>query len=211
MIPSITKEDLRARLKAPLPGKEAHVPMLPYRAEAIKTYKTPENFKLSAVMVLLYPDVQRQIRFVLMQRPAYDGVHGNQVSFPGGKMEKSDANLAATALRECEEETGIPGANIEIIGQLSEIFIPPSGFLVQPYVGWLAEPPVFYPDEREVAALFEVHLHDLLDPGSLGQAKVFVRTGNFHLDTPCFHLHERVVWGATCAMLNELRLVVLKV
>ncbi len=196
---------LHDALQQPLPGEDAHFKMAPYRKiikdQLLSADKAP---RLSAVLVLFYPKNEVP-HIVLMKRPEYDGTHSGQVSFPGGKMEESDNNLEATARREAEEETGILGASIRMLGKLTELYIPPSGFMVSPYVGYLNETPSFVPDDYEVAELIEMPVSDLLDDSIIGSRKIHLKSKNIHLTTPCFNVNGHVVWGATCMMLSELK------
>lgn len=179
--------------------------MAPYkRPNAEQVMASGKNPRLSAVMALFYPK-DEQLHVVLMKRPEYDGAHSGQVSFPGGKMEEFDADLEATALREAEEETGLDRNKIKVLGKLTDLYIPPSGFLVSPYVGALDETPVFSPDEREVAALIEMPVSMLLDDTIVQQKKIHIKSHNVYIDTPYFDVFGHVVWGATCMMLSELK------
>lgn len=153
---------------------------------------------------MIYPK-KNVPHIVLMKRPEYNGAHSGQVSFPGGKKEIEDVDLQATALRETEEETGILRSEIQVIGKLTELYIPPSGFLVEPYVGYLDAQPIFTPDEREVAELIEMPLDLLLDDTIVERKKIHIKSHNVYIDTPYFNIQEHVVWGATCMMLSELK------
>lgn len=195
---------IRQALEQPLPGIDAHYEMLSYRPGAENNYAPPPDARLGATLMLLYPR-EDQLHFVLMQRPEYGGAHSSQVSFPGGKKEEEDDSMLQTALRETEEETGFHRGGIEVIGKLSEIYIPPSRFHVHPFVGFTPDTPQFSPDAREVVELIEVPLEELLDPSSVSTSKVYIQSANIYLDTPCFMLQDRVVWGMTCAVLNEFK------
>ncbi len=85
-------------------------------------------------MALFYPDTDNLTRFLLILRKKYPGVHSGQVGFPGGRLEPGDQSLLHTALRETEEEVGTPGSNIQVIRPVSELYIPPSNFQVQPFL-----------------------------------------------------------------------------
>lgn len=196
---------LEVALAGEKPGEKAHYKMAPYkRPNKEQVLSSGIDPRLSAVMVLLYPK-ENVPHLVLMKRPEYNGAHSGQVSFPGGKMEESDADLEHTARREAEEETGISGNAVNVIGQLTEIFIPPSGFLVSPYVGWLPSTPTFTPDQREVAQLIETPVETLLDESIVQQKKIHIKSHNVYLDTPYFDIQGHVVWGATCMLLSELK------
>ena len=125
---------LKARLKSPLPGEDTQYLMAPVsRLKAEQLPKENYNPKKSAVLVLLFPE-DETIKTVLIKRPVYDGVHSGQVAFPGGKFDDIDIELKQTALRETFEEIGVQSAEIEIIGQLTDLYINPSNFLVSPFI-----------------------------------------------------------------------------
>ena len=177
------------------------------RSRAKSTFMR-DNHKLAAVLILFYPS-ENGVAFPLIQRPSYDGVHSGQVGLPGGKRELEDADLGQTALRETHEEIGVNPSNIQLLGSLTEIFIPPSNFLVHPYVGVTGTEPRFKPDSIEVSEIFTSSITELTSPNLIGQTKVSVGKG-IRIDTPYFQIDNRVVWGATAMMLSELREILLE-
>ncbi len=162
--------------------------------------------KKAGVLVLLYPKNQ-QAHFVLTLRKEYKGVHSGQVSLPGGKAEPHDKSLKNTALREAQEEIGVNLQEVEIIKELSPVYIPPSNFLVNPYVAQAMAPPVFKKEDREVAEILEVPFLELLNNENYKNQKVNVR--GFSMSVPTFVLKEKIVWGATAMILSELKQMVL--
>ncbi|HZK08000.1 MAG TPA: CoA pyrophosphatase [Bacteroidales bacterium] len=196
---------LQQQLCQPLPGTSAHQRLMP---EIRRRY--PENPDLAAAMsssvMALFFEQTNDIRLVFIQRPLYDGVHSGQIAFPGGRTEKSDADTCQTALRETEEETGISAKDIKVIGQLSDLYIPPSNFLVHPFVGYLTHEPHFVPDPVEVQEVFTIKLDDLLRPDAIKMRTV---TGaNYTAEVPCFFIDNRLIWGATSMILSELIMVI---
>jgi 8-oxo-dGTP pyrophosphatase MutT (NUDIX family) len=183
-----------------LPGHESIMQkMSPYR---LKVKIEPNaNTRRSAVLMMFYPKGE-EIYLPLILRPQYDGVHGGQMAFPGGRVELKDKDIQATALREAQEEIGIKATDVKVIKNLTELFIPPSNMFCQPVVGFMPYRPEFYPDEREVAGIFEVSISEILDP-SIVQVRI-VETRGVKLETPCFVIQEQVVWGATALMIAEL-------
>ncbi len=157
----------------------------------------------SAVLILFYPK-DNETHIVLMQRPKYNGTHSGQVALPGGKVEESDKDVVHTALREANEEVGIIMEDVVVIGQLTEIYIPVSNFKVAPVVGAVDYYPDFVIDEREVEELIELKLSDLTGVKVLMETKIKF-SDNRILKTPCFNFNDKIVWGATAIMLNELR------
>ena len=105
--------------------------------------------------MMFYPKGE-EIYLPLILRPQYDGVHGGQMAFPGGRVEQKDKDIQATALREAQEEIGIKATDVKVIKNLTELFIPPSNMYCQPVLGFMPYRPDFYPDEREVAGIFEM-------------------------------------------------------
>ncbi|MBO0951015.1 NUDIX hydrolase [Fibrella forsythiae] len=191
---------LRQRLSESLPGEAAHRKM----ASSARTklgIRPNERTRRSAVLILFYP-YQSQIFLPLILRPQYDGVHAGQMAFPGGREERTDRDLTQTALREAQEEIGIKVQDVTVLGQLTELFIPPSNFYVQPIVGMLNSRPDFYPDPREVDAVIEVNLATLLDETIVGDSQIEVR--GVMVDAPFYQIEGHRVWGATAMMIAEL-------
>ncbi|GAB4023910.1 CoA pyrophosphatase [Spirosoma koreense] len=196
-------ENLRLRLQKPLPGEVAHQKMAS-TARYRLGIKPNERTRRSAVLICFYP-YQHSIFLPLILRPQYDGVHAGQMAFPGGRMERIDENLTRTALREAQEEVGIRVSDVKVLGLLTELFIPPSNFYVQPVVGMLPYRPDFYPDPREVEAVVEVDLTRLLDETIVGDTQINVRGTT--IDAPFYQIEQYRVWGATAMMISELLMV----
>lgn len=194
---------LHRQLHRSLPGEKAQYEMAPqFRQRKTDYLQHDDAPRQSAVMVLCYP--QQDIpHLVLIERPQYDGAHSGQISFPGGRYEDGDESMEATALRETEEEIGVPVAAIRVIGQLTDLYIPASRFLVDPYVGYLEKSPSFSPDAREVAAILEVPIPYLYQP-HVRKTTTMKLFNNQRVKTPYFDVQGRVVWGATAMILNEL-------
>ncbi|WP_299158106.1 CoA pyrophosphatase [uncultured Tenacibaculum sp.] len=162
-----------------------------------------KNPRKAAVLALFYPDENNQTRFLLTQRASYNGTHSAQISFPGGKVEDKDINLQETALRETFEEVGVSTNSIKVIRQLSDSYIPPSNFLVTPFLGIASKKPSFIPN-NEVANLIEVLTSDLLNDNNL-TSKEMETSYMKNIDVPCFKLNNYIVWGATAMMLSEIK------
>jgi 8-oxo-dGTP pyrophosphatase MutT (NUDIX family) len=203
MIAAHQLEKLRRRLQGALPGIDAHERMMPSTRKTIyRDITIPENAKKSAVLVLLYPEADG-LHFPLIERTEYPGVHSRQISLPGGSWEPADTDYIATALRETEEEIGVNRLDIEVIGLLSSLYIPPSNFWVQPVLGYMPKRPAFLPDPTEVAAIFPARLEALLQGHLLGESNIQHSTG-LHLTVPSYTIDGRIVWGATAMMLSEI-------
>lgn len=158
----------------------------------------------AAVISLFYPNMAENTNLLLILRKTYKGVHSNQIGFPGGKYEKEDTDLLYTALRETHEEVGVMPERIEVIKTLTQIYIPPSNFNVQPYIGLYKNPSPFTIQEEEVEALVEVSLSDFMDDNLVFSQKLTTSYAN-NIDVPAFKLNGYTVWGATAMMLSEVK------
>ena len=204
------KEQLRIELAKELPGKVAHSMMMPsVRNDNLKKPTGNPPPIESAVLVLFYPDENGHYKFPLIQRPSYNGAHSAQVSFPGGKAEHEDASLIDTALREANEEIGVDPEQVEVLGQLSDLFIWVSNFLVTPVVGITNHRPDFTKEDNEVESIIEADLYDIVDPSKRKEGTIIVKE-KFKIKTPYYDIDDRIVWGATAMMLSELSIVVSK-
>ncbi len=189
--------------QSPLPGKEAHLKMAPSPIDPKRfDMAVPDNHRKGAVLILFYPH-EDGVFLPLIKRPSYEGVHSGQIAFPGGKYEKDDIDLGTTALREANEEVGIDPSRVELIGELTNVYIPPSNFLVSPFIGVTDVRPDFIPEEREVDEIILPNLLEILSP-DIRKEKKFHFSRNMILDTPYFDIKGEVVWGATAMMISEL-------
>jgi 8-oxo-dGTP pyrophosphatase MutT (NUDIX family) len=188
-----------------LPALSAHIKLAPKeRVEGLKNLDLEaKNPRIAAVMMLLYPK-NGETHLVLIVRNAYDGVHSSQIAFPGGKYETTDVDLEATALRETNEEIGVSPEKITVIKHFTPMYIPPSNFLVHPFLGIAKEELSFYPDVREVASIIELPLSDFLKDEIIIEATLSTSYGN-NILVPAFDIQKHVVWGATAMILSELR------
>jgi 8-oxo-dGTP pyrophosphatase MutT (NUDIX family) len=192
--------------KLDLPGEVSHHKMSPIeRLKELTAHAIKKNTaKKAAVMVLFYPNDAGETYLALILRKTYKGVHSAQVGFPGGKAEPFDASSQDTALRETEEEIGIPQKDISILKKTTEIFIPPSNFFVQPFIGICNKTPHFIPQEEEVEALIEVALSHFLDD-RICITRTVTTSYATDIEVPAYLLNDHVVWGATAMMLSEVR------
>jgi 8-oxo-dGTP pyrophosphatase MutT (NUDIX family) len=162
----------------------------------------PEDARKAGVLALFYPK-DGQVYLPFIRRNEYPGVHSGQVSFPGGGWEREDVDLTATALRETEEEIGVDRRLVTPVGRLSDLFIPPSNFLVTPVLAYTTKKPDFRPDPAEVERILEVRLQDLLEPATITDKEITIFP-DVRLKVPCFYIDGQVIWGATAMMLCEL-------
>jgi len=195
-------DSIAKRLRQDLPGETAHRKMMSYQREtANQIHNSGIRVKQSAVSLCLF---QRDEIWhtVFTLRQSYKGVHSNQVSFPGGRLEEKESHEAA-ALRETYEEVGALPENSEVIGQLSEIYIPPSKFLVQPFITLLTKEPNWNAQEREVKQILTPELNTLLSRDIIVERDIELSHYNTTLRVPTFDVQGHVVWGATAMIWSE--------
>lgn len=186
-------------------GEVAHAKMAPpERAALIENIDlVAKNPRKAAVMMLFYPK-KSQTHLVLIQRNSYSGVHSSQIAFPGGKVEQYDQSLSHTALRETQEEIGISPEQIEVVRAFSEVYIPPSNFMVYPFFGYSCNELSFSPDPEEVAGIIEFPLAHFLDDSNIVTKKMATSYSE-SIAVPAFKIQQHYVWGATAMMLSELK------
>ncbi len=186
-----------------LPGHKAQDRMSSRSRLSIQEYlERNPDYRTSAVMLLLFPSGD-SISSLLIERPSYEGVHSGQLALPGGRSEETDEDIVHTAIRETFEEVGVRVLREQVIGPLTPIYIPPSRFLVHPFVAFLNERPEFIPDEREVESLLEVNLSLLLDE-EVKQRRRITIGDNMFLEAPCYVIGDKILWGATAMMFSEM-------
>ena len=198
-------------IEAVLPASESHYKMAPL--ERILNFDPAEiqkkNPKTAAVMMLFYPK-KGKTHLVLIVRNSYEGVHSAQIAFPGGKYESEDQNFPNTALRETYEEIGVSPDFMEIIKPFTHLYIPPSNFMVYPFMGICKEEITFDPDVNEVEKIIELPLSNFLDDTIIITTNMSTSYAGKIL-VPAFKIEEHIVWGATAMMLSELKDVLKKV
>ena len=196
------KKIFRKLLQAPLPGISAQMEMMPIVPGSDRfDHSMRGNSTPGGVLILIYPH-NGELYVPLMLRPEYGGAHSGQVSFPGGKVENGDIDLVHTALRESNEELGIPDEKVEILGNLTELFIIASNFTVSPVIGYLDFRPDFIIDPREVVEVIETPISLLLNKDTVKEKGFKVRQG-FTINAPYFDINNHHVWGATAMILSE--------
>lgn len=194
---------LSDEIKQGLPGWDAQKRMI--SANRIKVDNeviAKKNPRQSSVLVWLYPK-NGEIFTRLILRPVYKGVHSAQVAFPGGAREDTDTDLWHTALREAQEEVGLPAEEVNFIGGLSPVYIPPSNFWVQPYIGMSEKifPAVI--DTNEVQRAFDINIRVLTDP-KIKEEKIIMHSDKVSIKTPYYNIEGYTIWGATAMVLSEL-------
>ncbi len=195
-------ERLKSRLTRPLPGTVAHDQMKARLPEGGRIdFQERPGKREGGVLILFYQHEDRWM-FPVIRRAQYDGVHGGQIGLPGGKREKEDHDLFHTAIREAEEEIGIQGSDVSVLGNLSSFFVGASNYQVLPVVGHIKYKPSFIPDEKEVDEVIEVELDHFLKPNNRKEKEITIRERS--LIAPYFDVSSQFIWGATAMMLSEL-------
>jgi 8-oxo-dGTP pyrophosphatase MutT (NUDIX family) len=201
MNPSL--EDIRAALQQPLPGLAAQIKLAPeYRLSSLRN-DPPANARPAGVLILLYPR-DGEWHFPLMKRVEDGLTHSGQISLPGGSQEAGES-IRETALREACEEVGAGCTEVDVLGQLTTIYIPPSNFLVTPTVGCVDQRPDFQLESREVRELIEVPLSTLFDPTVVKREPWTLR--GTQVEVPFFQIGPHKVWGATAMILSEFKMI----
>ena len=192
---------LRETLRGELSGVEAHQKMLPPG----RRLKTNENelslVKPSSVLLLLFPEGE-QIYICLIKRPSTMRHHPGQIGFPGGKVEKEDHSAEMTALREAQEEVGIDPSYIEILGELSELYVEVSKFSIQPFLAWADHKPDFLLNAAEVEELILFPLTDFVANETILETELDTFSGL--LRVKYYPFNSEIIWGATAMILSEL-------
>lgn len=189
-----------------LPGRIAHIETVPsHRLKILdKNLYEFNDAKSSAVLIYCYP--KKKIMYLsLIKRTSYVGHHSGQICLPGGKPKKLDKSLFGTALRECNEELGIFLKHTKALSSLSPVYIPPSNFLVTPFVILDSNSPLFNPDPREVDFQIEISLNELI---RLKVKQSVLNKGEFKgLSVPCYCYKNHIIWGATAMILSEFKMI----
>ncbi len=189
----------------PLLAEAAHQIMSPpERTAVLEKLKFHElKPRIAAVMMLIYPK-NKIAHLALIVRNTYPGIHSSQIAFPGGKEEQDDPSLLHTALRETKEEIGIEPHQINVIKPFSTVYIPPSNFLVHPFLGYSKQEITFLPDSNEVVDVLELSLEDFMNEAIVEFIKMDTSYSNAIL-VPVFKVQGHLVWGATAMMMSELK------
>ncbi len=198
--PDIQIKNFKKQLEILLPGSASHVKMLP-PGRALMLPPEQNNYHDSAVLILLFP-IKEKIHVCLIRRPSTMKNHAGQIAFPGGRREKEDADLVQTALREAQEEIGIAADAVEILGQLSTVYVQISDFLITPMVGWLEESPEVVIDSSEVDEVIFIPLGHFADSANRCEREMDTRTGR--IKVPGYEIYDCFIWGATAMMVAEL-------
>lgn len=194
-------------MAAELPALEAHLKMAPLeRITSKPIFSDGQSPRTASVLMLCYPK-NGKTHLVLIVRNEYKGVHSAQIAFPGGKYEEEDLDYSITALRETHEEIGIHPNEVEIIRSYTQVYIPPSNFIVHPFLGICHDEIHFTPDPTEVASIIELPITTLLNDAIVVETEIPISELNT-IRLPAFKIDDHIVWGATAMMLSELKEVI---
>ena len=202
---TITPDYIRRKLSGKLPGLSSHLKLAPdSRAEEIASYlKNKKEAKKSAVMILFFHENDKS-KIVFIRRGMYVGIHAGQIAFQGGRFEDFDVTVENTAFREIEEEIGITRDKIELLGRLTDIYVPPSNFLISIFVGYLPKRPEYKIDEREVAEILEFDFDEFLQPNVVGEKDFQVPSTTETVRAHYYKLPNADLWGASAMVVTEL-------
>ena len=192
---------LKIRINNDLPGEESHQIMRVIYDQSIELPFSKINSTAAAVLILLYLE-DNEIYFFLTKRTDELENHKGQISLPGGTQEGNE-KLIDTALRETQEEIGINKTSISIIGTITPLFVPVTGFMIYPFIGYSLNKLNPKPDPVEVATIFSVNISDLLNKENQTTEKRNIR--GYDVQVPYFKLNDYQVWGATSMILSEFR------
>ena len=199
---------LRDRLTRPLPGLDAQLRMAPSPRVGWDPLKFPEGARDGAALLLVYPH-DDTLQLALTVRGSGLRNHTGPVSLPGGRVDDGET-FEQAALREAEEEVGVDPRAVDVVGRLTPLHIPVSGYLLHPVVGFTTMRPAFQRAEWEVARIIEAPISLLSDPRVV-KREMRTRTVNgqtIDVDVPYFDIDGEKVWGATAMVLSEFRVLV---
>jgi 8-oxo-dGTP pyrophosphatase MutT (NUDIX family) len=198
----MTLEALKDKLHVPLPGISGQREMMPSYRNAVSLEDiAPLNPRKAGVIIHIFQGPQ-ELEVLYMKRPAYDGTHSGQISFPGGELEDFDQDFMAAAFRECEEEVDLKPSEQEFFRAMSWLYIPPSNFYVEPFITLGTAAPKVELDPREVDRVFSIPLSKLIDGSLIQQTSIKTTYGT--LVVPAYHWDGEIIWGATAMMTAEL-------
>lgn len=188
-------------LAGPLPGIEAQIRFAPRPRPGWRPGFGPENSRAAAGLLLLFP-IAHEAHVVLTVRASHLPSHAGQVSLPGGAVESGET-IEQAALREAHEEVGLDPAPVRLIGRLTPLHIPVSGFMLHPVLGVVGTRPALRPADCEVERILEVNLEDLIDPARRLSRRV-LREDRGEVEIPYIDIQGAELWGATAMVLSEL-------
>jgi 8-oxo-dGTP pyrophosphatase MutT (NUDIX family) len=196
----LTVDQIEAALRRPLPGRTAQICMAPV-PRPLEPPTPDHQPRRAGVLLLLYAAEGEQLCLVLTRRSDRVSDHKGQISLPGGSVDPADRSTAHTALREACEEIGVCDDDLQLLGELTPVYIEPSDFCISPHVAYLPRRPIFEVRPAEVAEVLEVPVSHFL-----GERNKFIEDRLLHdlpMRVPYFDVFGHKVWGATAMVLAE--------
>ncbi len=198
----MTASEFINRIKSPRNNLVSIDSMIPwYRKLVNPSAQTLKNANKAAVLVHVFQGSE-ELEILFIKRSAYKGVHGGQVSFPGGKKEDVDIDFEHTAIREAKEEVGLEISTFDILKNMEPLYIPPSNFLVYPFVSFSERKNGLILEEREVDYTFSVPLTKIISGELMDFIKVSTKIGR--MKVPAYLWNDEVIWGATAIITARL-------
>lgn len=199
----LTLDRLRDACRRPLPGLDAQLRMAPNPRVGWDPLKFPDGARDGAALLLIYPH-DETMHMALTVRGSGLRNHTGQVSLPGGRVDEGES-FEDAALREAQEEIGVDPRTVELLGRLTPLHIPVSGYLLHPIVGFTAMRPAFQRAEWEVARIVEAPVTMLAHAATVKRERRtrVVDGQTIEVDVPFYDIDGEKVWGATAMVLAE--------
>ena len=191
--------NIKSELLKPLPGLKYQAKMAP--SARLNNYNpNPKFARKGGVLLLLYYS-DNELNIALIKRAKDGGVHSGQIAFPGGKHEQEDSSIIETALRETNEEIGVNKNSIEVLGTLTNLYIPVSNYNVYPTVGFCNTEPKFTINKSEVEKMILLPLNNFIKLENIKSGKITVK--NQEIETKFYKINDQIIWGATAMIISE--------
>ena len=193
---------IKKRLNQSLPGWDSQKKMavMPISPVTQLAFIPPADAKLAAVAIILFQE-DNKLKFFLTRRTSNVDHHKGQISLPGGAKDEGES-FEDASLRESEEEIGI-NVDLDLLGELTPLYAPVSGFLIHSYIWYVKERPNTIINEDEVESIHDVDLDELQDKNVLSTKPVNVK--GLSIKVPSFKFDSCTSWGATAMILSELK------
>lgn len=198
-------DSLSERLKQPLPGREAQLRMAhPLRLEELERYKPRPTAKKAGVAALVFAEGEKMKITLIARTVNPRDKHSGQISFPGGRIEDTDANIEEGTMRELFEEVGVASHQVRMLGPLTELYIPVSQYLVHPFLVYADARPDFVKQDGEVIDILTPDLHYFLNRDNVQRKDIQIGQDFILQNVPYYDVHGHVLWGATAMIIGEL-------